>query len=312
MHEPITVKETKTVQTEVVQKNYTYTELLDIFNDDFNCVRPLVLRCIGLEADLERFKKLVSAAEEETEDARDATDNLRTDANRRIAVLEDRIRGLLAVNINANEALKNIIDIAHKHGWNGVENSKLLTEFLNQRLDQNTQKVCTLEKDVRDMTEVAKSQTDLAESERKRRVAAQEAIWKYVRLLEAARMALNVYGTTLPHERNANFYTDIRDLLSDINSLLANEKPKTWETLRTVCPSCMYVAHVRHVNGRVEEVIGEGAPRHCQTCKHTRIWQSGTYINGNYERKDILLCTKIRGGLACHEMGNICGQWEKK
>ena len=54
----IRCSETVSLGTKRVEKSYTYDELLEIFDDDFNVVRPLVLRCQRYE---QRIKELEAA-----------------------------------------------------------------------------------------------------------------------------------------------------------------------------------------------------------------------------------------------------------
>ncbi len=55
MSKPITVLERKPVETELVEREYTYEELLELFPDGGeSIVNPLVLRCQEYEAEIER------------------------------------------------------------------------------------------------------------------------------------------------------------------------------------------------------------------------------------------------------------------
>ena len=55
MSKPITVLERKPVETELVEREYTYEELLELFPDGGeSIVNPLVRRCQEYEAEIER------------------------------------------------------------------------------------------------------------------------------------------------------------------------------------------------------------------------------------------------------------------
>lgn len=57
MSTPITVLERKPVETELVEREYTYEELLEMFPDGGeSIVNPLVRRCQEYEAEIERLK----------------------------------------------------------------------------------------------------------------------------------------------------------------------------------------------------------------------------------------------------------------
>ena len=55
MSKPITVLERKPVETELVEREYTHEELLELFPDGGeSIVNPLVRRCQEYEAEIER------------------------------------------------------------------------------------------------------------------------------------------------------------------------------------------------------------------------------------------------------------------
>ena len=57
MSKPITVLERKPVETELVEREYTYEELLELFPDGGeSIVNPLVRRCQEYEAAIERLQ----------------------------------------------------------------------------------------------------------------------------------------------------------------------------------------------------------------------------------------------------------------
>ena len=57
MSKPITVLERKPVETELVEREYTYEELLELFPDGGeSIVNPLVRRCQEYEAEIERLQ----------------------------------------------------------------------------------------------------------------------------------------------------------------------------------------------------------------------------------------------------------------
>jgi len=54
--EPIIVREHEVTITRSTTKEWTYEELLELFDDNANLVRPLVLRCQEHEAEIERLR----------------------------------------------------------------------------------------------------------------------------------------------------------------------------------------------------------------------------------------------------------------
>ena len=57
MSKPITVLERKPVETELVEREYTYEELLELFPDGGeSIVNPLVRRCQEYEEEIERLQ----------------------------------------------------------------------------------------------------------------------------------------------------------------------------------------------------------------------------------------------------------------
>ena len=57
MSKPITVLERKPVETELVEREYTYEELLEMFPDGGeSIVNPLVRRCQEYEAEIEQLQ----------------------------------------------------------------------------------------------------------------------------------------------------------------------------------------------------------------------------------------------------------------
>ena len=63
MSKPITVLERKPVETELVEREYTYEELLELFPDGGeSIVNPLVRRCQEYEAEIEQLRGLAIRA----------------------------------------------------------------------------------------------------------------------------------------------------------------------------------------------------------------------------------------------------------
>ena len=54
--ETIIIKESITLPVETIDRTYTYDELLEIFDNDTNLVRPLVLRCREYEKQISELK----------------------------------------------------------------------------------------------------------------------------------------------------------------------------------------------------------------------------------------------------------------
>lgn len=61
----ITVKETKYRPVEPANKVYSYEELLELFPGFDNAVRPLVLKCMDYEKEIELLKEELSRLKEE-------------------------------------------------------------------------------------------------------------------------------------------------------------------------------------------------------------------------------------------------------
>ena len=72
MSKPITVLERKPVETELVEREYTYEELLELFPDGGeSIVNPLVRRCQEYEAAIEQLQKDRSRSENELDRLRE-------------------------------------------------------------------------------------------------------------------------------------------------------------------------------------------------------------------------------------------------
>ena len=72
MSKPITVLERKPVETELVEREYTYEELIELFPDGGeSIVNPLVRRCQEYEEEIERLKKDRSRSENELDRLRE-------------------------------------------------------------------------------------------------------------------------------------------------------------------------------------------------------------------------------------------------
>lgn len=70
---PIIIKQRQAKEYEYVEEEWTYDKILDLFDDDGNLVRPLVLRCIEYE---EKIRKLVMILEIQNEELQRLRDQL--------------------------------------------------------------------------------------------------------------------------------------------------------------------------------------------------------------------------------------------
>lgn len=73
-----------------------------------------------------------------------------------VAESREMVRALAAELTKRNKEVAEIIEIAHKHGWNGVDNSKILSVFIDGELEQLEEVTAKLKDVTKDRDKIAK------------------------------------------------------------------------------------------------------------------------------------------------------------
>ena len=100
-----------------------------------------------LQATVLRISEIAQRREHAHEVAADARE-------KRIAELEEELKSERGLNKRGEQTIGMLREIAHKHGWNGVENSKFLEGFFDNYISELCSKVAELEGEVASAREI--------------------------------------------------------------------------------------------------------------------------------------------------------------